>query len=115
MDWSSLYHRLRERESENVGGIVRPHLREALETADWLAELAEQTGVEFDALPAGRLGEHYDQQVQILVARHRQKPSPALWGSIQRIIYEYYGLSCDEIVHIELWRQKSRENVHPGR
>ena len=78
---------------------------ETLRQIDWLEASADALELEVDALPAPELPERYRTQLELLARRHVESPNPGLWGSIQRIIYECYNLTCDEICAIELWRR----------
>ncbi len=112
MNWERFRERLARQSSQAIGELEGGALRDALATADWLIAMADETGLVFDDLPAPTLDPRYHRQLELLVQRHQDQPTVEIWGAIQRLLYESYGLSCDEIARVQIWRQQ-KKSPHP--
>jgi len=98
---------------ERIAALEDPNLLAALEEADWLVAIAEANGVELGEMPAPEVPQRYRQQFDLLVERWRASQARPIWGSIQRLLYEFYGLTTDEICRLEVWRV-DRERKPPS-
>lgn len=98
-EFRALFARLEERCSRRVHES-EPALRVAISNADWLKRLAALNERDMEDMPAPELPMRYRRQLEVLVSCWSEERSPEVFGSIQRLLYEFYGLSTHEIAVI---------------
>lgn len=98
-EFRALFGSLEERFSRRVHEC-EPALRVAIVNADWLQRLAVLNERDIEEMPAPELPMRYCRQLGILVSCWSEDHSREVFGSIQRLLYEFYGLSTREIAVI---------------